>query len=94
MDQELTKSEQKYLKEKQNHIELKELIEKKELESIRLMADCQRYRRIAFGDRDLEIKKIERQLNFRDLQIQKLRKKCSELYLELDKYKENGKKRK
>ena len=92
MDQELARSEQKYLEEQRHHTELEELLEQKELDSVRLMTDCQRYRRIAFGDRDLEIRKIERQLSFRDKQIQKLRKKCSELHLEMESLKEKGKK--
>ncbi|CAK5080246.1 unnamed protein product [Meloidogyne enterolobii] len=84
MDQELARSEKKYLEEQRHQVELEELLQQKELDAVRLMTDCQRYRKIAFGDRDLEMKKIERQLNFRDKQIQKLRKKCSELYLEVE----------
>uniref|UniRef100_A0A1I8AZC4 Uncharacterized protein n=1 Tax=Meloidogyne hapla TaxID=6305 RepID=A0A1I8AZC4_MELHA len=89
MDQELIRSEKKYLEEQRHQVELEELLQQKELENVRLMADCQRYRKIAFGDRALEMKKIERQLNFRDKQIQKLRKKCSELYLEVESLNEN-----
>uniref|UniRef100_A0A915P8P1 Uncharacterized protein n=1 Tax=Meloidogyne floridensis TaxID=298350 RepID=A0A915P8P1_9BILA len=84
MDQELARSEKKYLEEQRHQVELEELLQQKELDAVRLMTDCHRYRKIAFGDRDLEMKKIERQLNFRDKQIQKLRKKCSELYLEVE----------
>uniref|UniRef100_A0A1I8BBT7 Uncharacterized protein n=1 Tax=Meloidogyne hapla TaxID=6305 RepID=A0A1I8BBT7_MELHA len=74
MDQELIRSEKKYLEEQRNQDELEELLQQKELENVRLMADCQRYRKIAFGDRDLEMKRIERQFNIRDKQLQKLRK--------------------
>jgi len=91
MDQELARSEKKYLEEQRHQVELEELLQQKELDAVRLMTDCQRYRKIAFGDRDLEMKKIERQLNFRDKQIQKLRKKCSELYLEVERLMEKSK---
>jgi len=90
MDQEIARSEKKYLEEQRHQVELEELLQQKELDAVRLMTDCQRYRKIAFGDRDLEMKKIERQLNFRDKQIQKLRKKCSELYLEVERLTEKS----
>jgi hypothetical protein len=65
MDMELDKMEAKLGEERRRTRELEGTIEGKEMEIARMMADCQRYRKMAFGDSDAEMRRIERQLEYR-----------------------------
>jgi hypothetical protein len=92
MDRELEQLEAQLREEKRRSTELESAVEQKDLQSARLLADCQRYRKIAFGDADAEMQRIERQLGFRDRQIQQLTKRCSELQFDLEQMEEKLKK--
>lgn len=92
LDKKLEKSidDNKLLIKEKKHLE--DLIVEKEESNIKLYKEIDRLRKTAFGDKDLEVKRLEEQIKFRDNQIGKLIQKISlmEIHLsEIEMNKEN-----
>ncbi|KAK0422627.1 hypothetical protein QR680_007683 [Steinernema hermaphroditum] len=79
------------LKDKKEENErLLENVEEKDAENIKIHGKLVQYRQTLFGSADSEIKRLEKQLEFRDAQIEKLTNKCSLLHVELAELHEFG----
>uniref|UniRef100_A0A914HVZ5 Uncharacterized protein n=1 Tax=Globodera rostochiensis TaxID=31243 RepID=A0A914HVZ5_GLORO len=65
---------------------LEQALEQKDLQIARLLTECQRYRKMAFGDAEGEMMRIEKQLEYRNKQIEQLNRRCSEMQIELEQY--------
>ncbi|TKR95339.1 hypothetical protein L596_009520 [Steinernema carpocapsae] len=89
---------EKLLEDAQHDLKLKteenekllENLEEKDSENIKIHGKLIQYRQTLFGPADTEIKRLEKQLEFRDTQIEKLTNKCSLLHVELAELHEFG----
>ncbi|KAI1731189.1 hypothetical protein Ddc_03922 [Ditylenchus destructor] len=86
MDKEVELAENRIKSLEKDKIELEAALEQKDLENARVIEQNQRYRQLAFGDADGEVRRLEKQLEFRDNQIEKLNHKCTLLQVELQQH--------
>ncbi|KAL3117782.1 hypothetical protein niasHT_009828 [Heterodera trifolii] len=86
MDQQLEQQERSLAQKQQTEHETEQALEQKDLQIARLLTECQRYRKMAFGDAEGQMARIEKQLEYRNKQIEQLNRRCSELQIELEQY--------
>ncbi|KAL3101975.1 hypothetical protein niasHS_003384 [Heterodera schachtii] len=86
MDQQLEQQERSLAQKRQTEHETEQALEQKDLQIARLLTECQRYRKMAFGDAEGQMARIEKQLEYRNKQIEQLNRRCSELQIELEQY--------
>ncbi|KAI1722229.1 hypothetical protein DdX_04538 [Ditylenchus destructor] len=86
MDKEAELAESRVKSLEKDKSELEAALEQKDLENARVIEQNQRYRQLAFGDADGEVRRLEKQLEFRDSQIKKLNHKCTLLQVELQQH--------
>ncbi|KAL3110831.1 hypothetical protein niasHT_014768 [Heterodera trifolii] len=86
MDQQLEQQERSLAQKQQTEHETEQALEQKDLQIARLLTECQRYRKMAFGDAEGQMTRIEKQLEYMNKQIEQLNRRCSELQIELEQY--------
>uniref|UniRef100_A0A183C7I7 HOOK_N domain-containing protein n=1 Tax=Globodera pallida TaxID=36090 RepID=A0A183C7I7_GLOPA len=86
MDQQLEERDRCLEEKDRSEQKMEQALEQKDLQIARLLNECQRYRKMAFGDSEGEMMRIEKQLEYRNKQIEQLNRRCSELQIELEQY--------